>query len=86
MLENPNPGLWMALFHLGQTWNVTLVYSVLIGRMFCLFRISARLSDKEGFPLDFNPLNPHDAPKHHFVSVKNDLFFLHLVVLERQFS
>ena len=30
----------------------------------------------------FNPLSPHDALKHHFTSLKTDLIFLQLVVLE----
>ena len=29
-----------------------------------------------------NPLSPHDAIKHHFTSLKTDLIFLQLVVLE----
>ena len=32
-----------------------------------------------------NPLSPHDALKHHFTSVKTDLIFLQLRVLERKF-
>ena len=32
-----------------------------------------------------NPLNPHDALKHHFKSVKTDLILLKLEVLERKF-
>ena len=28
----------------------------------------------------FNPLNPHDALKHHFTSLKTDLIFLQLRV------
>ena len=30
----------------------------------------------------FNPLGPHDALKHHFISLKTDLIFLQLGVLE----
>ena len=30
----------------------------------------------------FNPLSPHDALKHHFTSLKTDLIFLQLGVLE----
>ena len=30
----------------------------------------------------FNPLGPHDALKHHFKSLKTDLIFLQLGVLE----
>ena len=33
----------------------------------------------------FNPLSPHDALKHHFTSLKTDLIFLQLRVLERKF-
>ena len=33
----------------------------------------------------FNPLNPHDALKHHFTSLKTDLIFLQPRVLERKF-
>ena len=32
-----------------------------------------------------NPLNPHDALKHHFTSLRTDLIFLQLRVLERKF-
>ena len=32
-----------------------------------------------------NPLGPHDALKHHFTSLKTDLIFLQLRVLERKF-
>ena len=32
-----------------------------------------------------NPLSPHDALKHHFTSLKTDLIFLQLSVLERKF-
>ena len=34
----------------------------------------------------YNPLNPHDALKHHFKSLKNDLISWNLVVLGRKFS
>ena len=34
----------------------------------------------------FNPLNPHDALKHHFASLKNDLISWNLVILERKLS
>ena len=27
------------------------------------------------FPENINPLNPHDASKHHFASLKNDLIY-----------
>ena len=33
----------------------------------------------------FNPLNPHDALKHHFTTLKTDLIFLQLMVLEGKF-
>ena len=33
----------------------------------------------------FNPLNPHDALKHHFIFLKTDLIFLQLRVLDRKF-
>ena len=33
----------------------------------------------------FNPLSPHDALKHHFTSLKTDLIFLELGVLESKF-
>ena len=33
----------------------------------------------------FNPLSPHDALKHHFTSLKTDLIFIQLGVLERKF-
>ena len=33
----------------------------------------------------FNPLNPHDALKHHFTSLKTDLIFPQQRVLERKF-
>ena len=33
-----------------------------------------------------NPLNPHDASKHNFASLKNDLISWNLEVLERKFS
>ena len=33
----------------------------------------------------FNPLSPHDASKHHFISLKTDLIFLQQRVLERKF-
>ena len=33
----------------------------------------------------FNPLSPHDALKHHFTSLRADLIFLQLGVLERKF-
>ena len=33
----------------------------------------------------FNPLIPHDASKHHFTSLKTDLIFLQLEVLEWKF-
>ena len=33
----------------------------------------------------FNPLNPHDALKHHFTSLKTDLIFQQPRVLERKF-
>ena len=33
----------------------------------------------------FNPLSLHDAIKHHFTSLKTDLIFLQLRVLERKF-
>ena len=33
-----------------------------------------------------NPLSPHDALKHHFTSLKTDLIFLQLRVLERKFQ
>ena len=32
-----------------------------------------------------NPLSPHDALKHHFTSLKTDLIFLKLRVLEGEF-
>ena len=32
-----------------------------------------------------NPLSPHDALKHHFTSLKTDLIFLQLGVLELKF-
>ena len=32
-----------------------------------------------------NPLSPHDALNHHFTSLKTDLIFLQLSVLERIF-
>ena len=32
-----------------------------------------------------NPLNPHDALKHHFTSLKTDLIFQQPRVLERKF-
>ena len=32
-----------------------------------------------------NPLSPHDALKHHFKSLKTDLIFLQLRVLERKY-
>ena len=32
-----------------------------------------------------NPLNPHDALKHHFTSLKTDLIFQQPRVLERTF-
>ena len=35
--------------------------------------------------LYINPLSPHDALKHHFTSLKTDLIFLQLRVLERKF-
>ena len=35
--------------------------------------------------LTFNPLSPHDALKRHFTSLKTDLIFLELGVLERKF-
>ena len=35
--------------------------------------------------LSINPLNPHDALKHHFTSLKTDLIFLPPRVLERKF-
>ena len=35
--------------------------------------------------LTFNPLSPHDALKHHFTSLKTDLIFLKLRVLDRKF-
>ena len=35
--------------------------------------------------LSFNPLSPHDALNHHFTSLKTDLIFLQLGVLERKF-
>ena len=31
-------------------------------------------------------LKPHDASEHHYPSLENDLFFLHLAVLERKLS
>ena len=31
-------------------------------------------------------LKPHDASEHHYPSLKNDLFFLHLAALERKLS
>ena len=31
---------------------------------------------------DLNPLSPHDALKHHFITLKTDLFLLKLTVLE----
>ena len=34
---------------------------------------------------DINPLSPHDALKHHFTSLKTDLLFLQLRVLEEKF-
>ena len=33
-----------------------------------------------------NPLSPHDALKHHFTSLKTELIFLQLGVLERKFA
>ena len=36
--------------------------------------------------LNLNPLGPHDALKHHLVSLKNNLISWNLVVLERKFS
>ena len=33
-----------------------------------------------------NLLSPHDVLKHHFTSMKTDLIFLQLVVLERKFT
>ena len=33
-------------------------------------------------PIEINPLIPHDALKHHFTSLKRDLIFLQLMVLE----
>ena len=33
-----------------------------------------------------NPLNPHDALKHHFTSLKTDLIFQQTRVLERTFT
>ena len=33
----------------------------------------------------FNPLNPHDALKHHFTSLKTDLIFLYPRILKRKF-
>ena len=36
--------------------------------------------------MHFNPLNPHDALKHHLESQKNKLISWNLVVLERKFS
>ena len=35
---------------------------------------------------DFNPLSPHDALKHYFAYLKNDLISWNLVVLERKLS
>ena len=35
--------------------------------------------------IQFNPLGPHDALKHHFTSMKTDLIFLQIRVLERKF-
>ena len=40
----------------------------------------------EGNVVCFNPLEPHDALKHHLAFRKKMLDFLQLVVLERQFS
>ena len=34
------------------------------------------------FTLSFNFLSPHDAIKHHFTSLKTDLIFLQVGVLE----
>ena len=33
----------------------------------------------------FNPLSPHDALKHHITSLKTDLIFLQIRVLEGKF-
>ena len=33
----------------------------------------------------FNPLSPHDALEHHFTSLKTDLIFLQLGILEWTF-
>ena len=38
-----------------------------------------------GENLNINPLSPHDAFKHHFTSLKTDLIFLQLGVLEQKF-
>ena len=42
---------------------------------FIMFTVNFRL----------NPLSPHDAIKHHFTSLKTDLIFQQLRVLERDF-
>ena len=34
----------------------------------------------------FNPLNPHNALKHHFTSLNTDLISRNLVISERKFS
>ena len=38
------------------------------------------------FDVNINPLSPHDALKHHFISLKTDLIFLQLTVLKGKFS
>ena len=39
----------------------------------------------EPYIYGYNTLSPHDALNHHFTSLKTDLFFLQLGVLERKF-
>ena len=44
-----------------------------LGRLRVSVSTSTLLSKANSSILLFNPLNPHDASKHHFASVKNDL-------------
>ena len=49
----------------------------------CYSALKVNVSTKDH---GFNPLNPDDALKHHFASLKNDLISSNLVVLEQQIS
>ena len=61
------------------------IYILLAGLMHLFFYAQFTLWALCTTIIAFNPLSPHDALKHHFTSLKTDLVFLQLRVLEPKF-